>query len=1051
MRVMAEPVRHQSSRRWGVWVIGVLAALVVLVLLAEGLAAVYTDFLWFHWTGIGNVWTTVAWTKAGLTVVFVVAAFALSWVSLSLVDKTAPGVAYVAPETDLVRRYQTVVGPHRLLIRAVVSVLLGIALGAGAAGQWQHWLLFEHAVSFGRPDPLFHLDDSFFVFRLPFLSFLVNWILVALLVVLVVSAVAHFLNGSIRLQAQPRIEPRAVAHLSLLLGAMALVRAWSYYYVDRYRLDLSSSGVVGGAGYTDVHVRLPAITLLAIVSLAAFVLLVVNAYQRSLTLPLIAVGLWAFLAIAIGVVYPAVVQAFKVNPAQSTLERPYIASNITATRYAMGIDHVVSRRFPANEDLTPGVLAQYRTSLEDSQLWDPAFVQPTFDTEQSIWAYFTLTPLAVDRYTINGKLTPAVVAVRRLNTAGSASRSWVNLHLQYTHGYGAVIVPSTVANASGLPEFDMGNLPLTSQAGLPRLTQPAVYFAPGESGYVVADTTQPEVNFLSASGEANVGHYQGSGGVPLSSWLTRAAYALRLKDFNLLVSNDITPRSRLLYVTDIRARVQKALPFLTVDANPYPVVNKGHIDWVVDAYTTSAAFPYGQPATTSDLPPGSPLAGSYDYVRDAVKVVVNAYTGKMRFYVVDGSDPLIRSYERAFPGLFQPMSTMDRTLQEHLRYPQQLLTVQAAMYGRYHVTSANELYANSDAWNLSQTSTSTTGSPSAPLALTASGSVARYSPIYQLLQLPGSSSPTFEAVEPLVPYSPGDQLKNLSAILFAGSSPGQYGNLEALVTGRSGINGPSLANADILHDPAVSQKVTLLDQNGSRVTFGTVQALPIADSLLYVRPLYVSGAQTSFPQLVDVIILYGKQIAIEPTLSAALQDVFGTAAGVSGTGVHGAKPTPTPPAASSTPVPSEVRRLVTEAAASYKKAQQALARGNLGAYQADVAAAGRDLAKAQELLAREKALTAQGTTSVSTARSTASPTSISSSSSSSSPTASGRTSSAPNAPASPSVPSATGAATAGPVTTAGTNATAGAIEAPIAAVSGRPMAASTLVQPATGG
>lgn len=954
MRVMTEQV-HQGSKRWGVVVLGAIAGLVVLVLLAEGLASAWTDFLWFHYTGIGEVWTSVAWTKAGLTAVFILAAFALSWVSLYLVDKVAPRALLVTPENELVRRYQHTVGRHAALIRTVAAALLGIVLGAGTGSQWKNWLLFEHAVPFGRTDPLFHLDDSFFVFRLPFLTFLVNWILLALLVVFLVSVAAHFLNGAIRLQTEPHFEPRTVAHLSLLLGAMALVRAWGYYYVDRYRLDLSSSGVVGGAGYTDVHVRLPAVTLLAIVSLAAFVLLVVNAYQRSLTLPVIAVGLWALLALVIGVIYPAVVQAFEVNPAQASLEKPYIQRNITATRYAMGLDGVSSRRFPANTDLTPAVLHQYRTSLEDSQLWDPSFVQQTFDNLQRILPYFSLTPLAVDRYKVNGRLTPVVVTARVVRPGGSGSQSWVNEHLQYTHGYGAVVAPSTVANASGQPEMDIGNLPPTSSAGLPKLTQPDVYFAPGSSGYVIADTRQAEVDYQGQTSSGPVtSHYHGDGGVPLSSWFVKAAYALRLKDFSLLVSNDVTSHSRLLYVTGVRARVQKALPFLTVDANPYPVIDHGQIDWVVDAYTTSSWFPYGQPALTGELSTSSPLSGRYDFVRDAVKVVVNAYTGKMRFYAVDpANNPILRSYERAFPGLFQPLSSMDPTLRAHLRYPQALLAVQATMYGRYHVTNADELYANSNAWDLAQTSTSTTGSPSAPLPLAPNGMTARYQPIYELLELPGAARPSFEAVAPLVPFtSSGQELKTLSAVLFANSSYQHYGQLESLVVSRPSVDGPGLANADILHDPVVSKEITFLNQNGSRVTLGTVQLLPIADSLLYVRPLYVSSAQSAFPELVDVIVLYGKQIAVEPTLSAALRDVFGTAAGVRGTGRTGASTSPltlpSTPATSTTT--ARARKLVDRAAAEFAKAERALASSDLGAYQKDAAAAAADIAEAKALL-----------------------------------------------------------------------------------------------------
>ncbi|MCU1491614.1 MAG: hypothetical protein JWM85_3019, partial [Acidimicrobiaceae bacterium] len=622
MRLPSEPTVRVGSRRRSLWILGALAGLVVLILLVQGLSSFSVNELWFHWAGVGEVWSAVESTKVVLGAVFVALAFLLCYVSLLLVDKIAPRAMFMAPDTELVRRYQAVAGPHALALRISVSLFIGLVLGVGASSQWQHWMLFEHSVPFGRTDPLFGLDDSFFVFRLPFLSFLVGWLLVALFVVLLVSVAGHFLNGAIRFQSSSRIEPRALAHLSLLLGAMALVRAWGYYFVDRYRLDLSGNGVVQGGSYTDVKVRLPAMTLLAVVSLAAFAVLVFNAYQRSLVLPVVAVGLWALLAFVLGVIYPALVQAFKVTPAQSSLERPYIKDNIRATQYAMGINQVTSRNFPANEDLTPDVLTRYSSTLGDAQLWDPSFVKNAFDKLQDIWSYFNLTNLAVDRYRIDGKLTPVDIAVRELNSGGAAGHTWVNTHLQYTHGYGAVVSPSNaVSSTAGEPNFALGGLPPVSTQGLPNLTQPDVYFAPGESGYAVVDTKQAEVDYQDqSSGASRNSHYAGSGGVPIGSFFSRLAFAVDLKDFNLFISNQITPKSRIITLPDIRSRVQKALPFLRVDENPYPVIDNGRIEWMVDAYTTTTSFPYAEPAPVGELPVNSALSATYNYVRDAVKV-----------------------------------------------------------------------------------------------------------------------------------------------------------------------------------------------------------------------------------------------------------------------------------------------------------------------------------------------------------------------------------------------------------------------------------------------
>ena len=953
MRVPDDVPHRARGRRRGIWILLALVLVLVLVLVLQGLAGFYTDFLWYHWTGLGRVWRTVVGTKVALAAAFVVLGFALLSTSFWLVDKIAPQAMFMAPDTELVRRYQAVVGPHAFAIRNLLAFVVSLLLGIGTSSQWQHWLLFENAVPFGRTDPLFGRDASFFVFRLPFLSFLVDWVLVALFVTVVLSAVGHFLNGAIRLQGSPRMEPRALAHLSLLLGLMALVRAWAYYYVDRFALDLSNHGVVNGASYTDVHVRLPAITLLSIVSLVAFVLLVVNVYQRNWVLPVVAVGLWAFIGLAVGVLYPALVQTFRVTPSQSTLELPYIQRNIEATKYAMDVNAISQRPFPANQDLTPTVLKQYKQTLDDAVLWDPSVVAPTFGKYQDIHSYYSLTPLTVDRYMLHGVLEPVVTAVRELETSALPNQTWADTHLVYTHGYGVVAAPANSATPDGTPDFVAGNLPPTSSSSALRLREPGVFYAPGQDQYVVVQTRQPEVDYQASSGNQS-SQGSGSGGVPIGSLLSRAAFAIHFHDFNLLVSNLLTARSRIIPITGVRAAVEKALPFLRVGAHPYAVVAHGQLYWMLDAYASSSDYPYAQPATNGFLPSSSGLAGSYDYVRDAVKVVMNAHSGAMRFYTINAkSDPLIESYERAFPGIFQPLSKMNAVLRQHLRYPQDLLMVQAAMYGRYHVapSAAALFYSESATWDISQTSTSVDGEPSKPLESGPDGNVASFTPVYELLQLPGEQGPTFNAVEPLVPYGKTGSVPTLKALLVADSSAKGYGKLESFVTPADvSIAGPGLANSEITSSATVSKQLTLLGQVGSVVSLGAVQILPIAGSLLYVRPLYVSSAQTQLPELRDVVILYGQQVAMAPTLDEALAQVFGAAAGA--TSPSGSNPSPgaAQPASSTSAIPGKVRRLVAEASAAYSAGQKDLVRGNLGAYQHQIEEAGRDLVAAQRLL-----------------------------------------------------------------------------------------------------
>jgi uncharacterized membrane protein (UPF0182 family) len=920
---------------------------VVALLSLQGFANFYTDYLWYRSEHLTFVWRGIVEAKLGLASVFVVVMFVATWASLWFVDRMAPRLALFAPELELVRRYQTIVGPHVFAVRTVVSALVAIAVGEGAAGQWQNWILFRHSQTFQYPDPLFGRDASFFVFQLPFLSFVVNWLLIALLVVFVVTVVSHYLNGSIRLQgAGPRVDPIAVAHLSLVLGLAALVKAVGYYYVQRYQLDFSGRGVVQGANYTDVHVSLPALTLLAVVALFSFAVLVYNVYQRSLVLPAIALGLWAVVGLSVGIIYPALVQAFKVTPSQSTLELPYISDNIKATQFAYGLrpTEVNQQPFAASTSVTSTQATGAGSTLNDAVLWDPGPTTTTFQKLQNQRSYFQLSGLSVDRYPLgpNGTLTPVVIGTRTLYSQGVPSSSWVNTHLQYTHGYGIVMAPANTASPSGDPNFAISDLPpqvAAADRNELSLTAPsaAVYFGIQSNNYVVVDSGQSEIDYTDANGSGvSTSKYQGSGGVPIGGFWTRAAFALRFHDFNLLISKLVTPSSQIIFVQGVRQMVQKAAPFLQVDANPYPVLAGGSLYWVVDAYTTTSYFPYSQPADTSGLAGGSGLQGSYDYVRNSVKVVVNAYTGAMSFYIVNPDDPLIEAYSAAFPGLFQPLDSLRNTNEDlllHLRYPQDFLELQATMYGRYHVSAgqAATFYNSAQAWSVAQSPG--TGTPSSPLPTGANGSTARFQPVYEELQLPGQL-PGFYAVEPMVPYSQNDRLQTLAGFLVADCDYGSvssptYGEL-SMYTTPQGVSGPALVNSEINGNATISSQISLIDQHGSVVTTGSTLLLPVGNALVYVRPVYVSSSQNQFPQLRYVVAVYGNQVAMATTLSQAVADVFGGT--VAGVGVNSnGQPLG--------PQPQQVKADLAAAQMWARKAAAALASKppDLGAYEADEA------------------------------------------------------------------------------------------------------------------
>ncbi len=956
-------VRPPSHRRRR-WIIAAAVIVVILIASLRTFAIFYTDALWFSSINLHSVWLKLFEIKLGLMVVFAAIFAILLLASLLVAERLAPKGPSLDAEDEFVKRYQEVIGPYSRWLRVGAVVVLSLIVGSQAIGQWNNWILFRNSTPFKSTDPEFHRNVAYFVFTLPFEQFLVHWTLVALFVVLLVTLLSHYLNGGIRMQgSRPRVRPAVKAHISVILGLLALVKAVGYY-LARFNLDLSSNGYVQGAGYTDVHARLPALELLILVSLAAAVLLIYNIRRQGWALPILGVGLWFLVALTAGTIYPAAVQALKVNPSQNSLERPFIQRNIDATRSAMGLDKVESIPYPASSTLTAPELSANSDTLANVRLWDPTQTQPTFDKLQDIRSYYQFNSLAVDRYKVNGSETPAVVGVREINDADLPSTSWVNTTLQYTHGYGMVVSPANAATSNGDPEFAVGDVPPQSNSGLPLVTQPSIYFGLNNSGYVVANSEQPEIDFQLTNGTNVETHYSGNGGVQLSNFFDRAMFALRFSDFNLIISNQITDKSRLMFDRGVQARVAKAAPFLSLDADPYPVLLGGHIDWVQDAYTTTDNYPYSQNADTSALPAASGLNQNFNYVRNSVKVVIDAYTGKMTFYVMDPSDPIIQTYEKAFPGMFTSATTMSADLKAHLRYPEDIFTAQASMYGKYHITSAQSFYSAADAWTLSPSPGSGSPSEALPTTLTSNaqgqqvstGQLQRMAPIYQELRVPGQAQQSFSLLDAFVPVSQQSQIQTLSGFMIAGSDPGHYGQLQMFVTPRDQpVNGPSIVAAQIDATPAVSQQITLLNSNGSSALLGNVLMIPVADSLLYIQPLYVQSSRNAFPELQRVIAVYGKQAAIQPTLSAALTQVFQAPVSTStnNSGGTGA-------------LSPEVRSLLDAAQQAYEQSQSDLKAGNLGAYQTDINTLESNLQEVQQLTGGTVVAPTTSTTTTST-------------------------------------------------------------------------------------
>jgi uncharacterized membrane protein (UPF0182 family) len=961
--------RRRHRARW--WIVGFIVLIIILLVSLRSLANIYTDSLWFSSVNFHNIFSTLLVIKLGLFGVFGAIFFAVLWVNLVVCDRIAGHDIVLAQEDELVRRYQQYVRPYSGRIYVALALVLALIGASGTISQWNNWILFRHGGNFNVTDPLFHKDVGFYVFKMPFLIFCVDWTLAILIVTLAVTLVFHYFNGGIQPQrGLPRVRPPVKAHISVLLALIALDKA-AGYVLQRWSLVNSSDGYVNGAGYTDVHARLPAELLLVYVSIFAAGILLFNIRRQGWTLPVLAVGIWAFVALVVGIIYPALLQALKVNPAQSSLEAPYIKSNITATRAAYNLNHVSVQQFPASTGITPSQAVINTPTIDNIRQWDPdpSISLETFQRLQGIKSYYTFPSLGVDRYVLGGALTPVLTGVRVISPSGLPSQTWVNTHLQYTHGNGAAVAPANQTNNNN-PVFGVSGVPPTSSKGLPQIKEPNVYFGLGETGYVVANTKQLEVDYQQGNGNPIETHYKGSGGVQLSSIFTQAMFALRLGDFNLLISSQITDKSRIMFVRDPVAMAQKAAPFLSFDHDPYAVVNDspgpdhGHIDWIVDGYTTTSNYPYSQNASSQQVAIGSTLPGSYNYVRNSVKVVIDAYSGKMTFYDVDPTDPILQAYSAAFPGMFVPLSNMPSALRAHLRYPEDIFSIQSAIYGRYHLTNPAQFYAASNAWQLSPTA----GAGPQSQALLAentynnqgqlvSTTPARMAPQYQVYSLPNSSpeDQKFTISDGFVPastsnLSSSNQNFNLTAWMVGQSGP-DYGHL-TLYEVPQGTIGPANADAEISGNSAVSSQITLLDRSGSQVLLGETLMVPIANSMVYIRPLYVSPPTNPQPQLEYVIAVLGKTVKIDSSLSAVLSDLTSVTLPSAGGG------------SSSGTVPQALAGILSQAEADYTNAQTALAAGNLGQYQTDIKAMQQAIASAQDVVGATTGSTTTTTTTL---------------------------------------------------------------------------------------
>ncbi len=864
-----------------------VAVFVVVALSLRGISGFYTDYLWFDSLDRTDVWGAVLGAKVVLWLTFFAVFFLLLWANLFVADRAAPPLRAPGPEEEMLARYHDFIGGRTSLVRFAVAFVFALLASAGAPSQWEEWLLFTNRRDFGVTDPQFNTDIGFYVFQLPFLSYVVDWAFASFVIVLILSAIGHYLNGGIRMAVTSgdRVSPSVKVHLSAILAILALIKA-AGYWLDRYELTVSKRGVVDGALYTDVNAQLPATHLLIAISLGAVVLLVVNLRRRGWIMPVIAVGLWAFVAIVMGGIYPAFVQRFQVEPNETTREAEYTQRNIDATRTAFGLipgEDLTEATFDYTIDLTAEELREHTDTVRNARVLDPLVVHPTFERFQAEREFYQFEGggvLDTDRYMIDGQLTQVVLGSRELSLN---DLSWEREHVRLTHGYGLAIAQANVTTGEGRPSFLAGGLPVDVDTSLDLgLERAQLYIGEGLGGYALVSAGVDEIDFVdSATGEDVPTRYEGTSGVEMGSIWRRAAFAMRFGQIEPLISGFVTDETRVIYVRDVHDRVEALAPFLDFDADAYPVVLDGRVHYVIDAYTTTDRYPYAQKAENGRLDDGGLAGKSFNYVRNSVKAVVDAYDGDVTFYVMPVDDPIIEAWQGAFPDLFTDFDEMPDELRDHLRYPQDIFRVQTNMWARYQISDPESLVIGTERWAVAQNPGREVRVGSSEDVIDETGLVTsreeRIDPYYTLLELPGEDQASYVSLRSFVPFDENDDRRELEAFMVAETRADGTTRLVTYEITSPDAPGPVLVASGIAQNEEISSRLTLLDDAGSEVQFGDLLMLPIADSILWVRPLYVAAqGSSSVPTLEAVIATVGEgeQIAIGNDLNDALGKLF---------------------------------------------------------------------------------------------------------------------------------------------------------------------------------
>ncbi|WP_020391177.1 UPF0182 family protein [Kribbella catacumbae] len=916
-----------------------IATLIVLLILFSVFTDVWTQRLWYRSVDLGSVFSTVLGTRVLLFVVVGLLMAGAVVANVIVAYRTRPRVPLAPSPSPGFERYGDLLQQRGKIAIGVLAGLMLVFGGSAASGEWKVFLAWRNRTSFGVTDKHFNMDISFFVFEYPWLRVLLGFGYSIVLLSLVAAIVTHYLYGGFRPSAKgQKASGAAQVQFSVLLGLLVLLKAFSYW-LDRYGLATSDAKLFTGISYTGDNAILPSKEILAVIAVLCAVLFFANVVRKTWLLPGVGTVVLVLSAILLGALWPAALQQLRVRPSEPVKEASYITKNIQATRMAYGLETTKVINYEAETTAKPAELAKDAELLPGIRLIDPSVVGPTFEQLQQVRGFYSFpTDLDVDRYKIGNQVRDTVIAVRevQVDRLPAGQRNWNNDHTVYTHGYGVVAANGNQRASDGTPVWSSKDLPPTGDLGD---YEPRIYFGEQSPDYSIVGGPKgsPAVELDTPEGknggDPTLNTYQGKGGVPIGSFGNRLLYATKFRDANLLLSSRVNTDSKILYDRSPRERVEKAAPWLTPDGDPYPAVVDGQVVWIVDGYTTTANYPYSQKValddSTRDTTTGRGTVAQQpsekiNYIRNSVKAVVNAYSGAVDLYAWDESDPLLKTWMKAFPDTVKPRSEISPDLMSHLRYPEDMFKVQRDLLAKYHVEDSTTWYQNSDLWRV----------PADPtVGPNSGGSDAQtldQPPFYLSLRMPGQTESKFSLTSVYVPNAQRENLTGFLAVDAEASSP-DYGQFRILrLPGNVQIPGPGQVANKFQTDEGIRQALLPINQpsSGARAQFGNLLTLPLGGGLIYVQPVYSvrTSGPGSYPVLRYVLVGFGDRVAYGTTLQDALGKVFNTSVE---TEEEPGKPTPTPSN-------QTIKQALAEAQAAYTAATAALRAGNLAEYQVQV-------------------------------------------------------------------------------------------------------------------